>query len=86
MLRADHQARAFRIQFDVAHGARAILLIQRGGKKAALPEMTHAMIAAIAIAGLLHVSQPERPRQGEFVLRHGNEMNMIGHQAIGPDR
>lgn len=42
--------------------------------------------ARVDIASIVAMHEPEGPAQTIHVLRHGDDVNMVGHQAIGPDR
>ena len=39
----------------------------------------------VDIAGVMAVDMAEGPGQPVAILRHGDDMNMVGHQAIAPD-
>jgi hypothetical protein len=60
-------------------------LIQDRGIEPPLPEMTGGSSTTVDILGIPHVKQIEGAGQGIFVDRHTDEVDMVAHEAIGPD-
>lgn len=48
-----------------------------------MPRYPH---ARVDIAGIMTVHMTKSPPQAIFVRWHGNDVNMVGHQAVGSDR
>lgn len=48
--------------------------------------MTGRTQARVDIASIMAMHEPEGPPQSVHIFRHGDDVDMVGHQAIGPDR
>ena len=48
--------------------------------------MTGRTQARVDIASIMAMHEPEGPPLSVHIFGHGDDVNMVGHQAIGPDR
>jgi hypothetical protein len=80
-----NHTRSDRILLHISHGGIDMPLIQDRGIEPPLPEMTGGSSTTLDILGILHVKQIECAGQGIFVGRHTDEVDMVAHEAIGPD-
>ena len=53
--------------------------------KTLLPQVAAPVLAEIDVPGVAPVGLGERRPEAVFVRRHEHQMDVIGHQAIGPD-
>ncbi len=58
--------------------------VQRKRVKALLPEVAAPSLAEVDAARVAAVGFTQGGAQPVFVRRHDNEMDVVGHQAIGP--
>jgi hypothetical protein len=63
-----------------------MLFIHRNRAEPALPQMPRHPHPCVDIAGIVPVDMAKRARQPILIARHGNDVNVVGHKAIGPDR
>ncbi len=61
-------------------------LIPWKGGELALPQMPPPLLPEVDAAAVAPVRFADRRGQPFLRLRHGNQMDMIRHQAVGPDR
>jgi hypothetical protein len=62
-----------------------MLVVQRTGKEAVLPQVAGAAVEAIYVLRIDLVDALEGEVQGVLAVRRGDQMKMIGHQAIALD-
>ena len=85
VLRPRHQARPHRIERDVAHRRRQVLLVHHHRAEAALPEMPAALAAGLQNAGVAPVGRRQGAAQSVGISGNQDQVHVIGHQAPGPD-
>ena len=74
-----------RIELDIPHAPEQMRLVHGKRGKPRLPEMPAPALAHVDKAGVAPVGFGEGPRKAGLVRRHGNDVNMVRHQAICPD-
>src|SRR6185295_13682367 len=74
-----------RIERDIALRRRKIVFVHRHGAESALPEMPRALAPALDDSGIGAMHPRQRPAQAVPVGWHQNEMDVVRHQAPGPD-
>jgi hypothetical protein len=60
-------------------------LVQRAREKAVLPEVTATAQSAIERQSVLGVDATQQAGEGILAVRHGHEMDVVGHQAIAQE-
>lgn len=85
IFRRAHQAGADRVLRDIAYGLPKMVFIHGDGAEPPLPEMARPIVTPVDKVRLLPVRLGEHVAQAVLVAWHDNEMDVIGHQAIGPD-
>jgi hypothetical protein len=84
-LAALDQVSADGIAFDVAQGDPKMPRIQRTGVETALEEMAGPSAACVEIERIAAVGAAQGDGQGRGFVRDGDQVHVIGHQAIGED-
>ncbi len=79
-------ARPDRIEFDVARAGQQMALVQRKRMKTLLPEVAAPSLPPVDAPRVAAVGLAQRGAQPVLARRHENEMDVVGHQAIGPNR
>ena len=74
-----------RIELDIPHAPEQMRLVHGKRGKPRLPEMPAPALALVDKASVAPVGFGEGPRKAGLVRRHGNDVNMVRHQAICPD-
>lgn len=74
-----------RIELDITDGVLQISLVHDTRIKSSLPKMPLPSLAKIDCASVVSVGFPDGCTQAIFGIWHRDEMDMIWHQAIGPD-
>ena len=80
------QSGATRVEFDIAGRCHQVRLIHRRRGETALPQIARPALAQIDPPGIAPVRLGQRRPQAVDVIGHKDQVNMVGHQAIGPDR
>ncbi len=78
------QPRPHRIEFHVARARQQVAFVERKRVKALLPEVAAPSLAEVDAARVAAVGLAQGGAEPVFVRRHENEMDVVGHQAIGP--
>lgn len=73
-----------RVAFHIANRTPEVRFIHTG-KEAPLPEMSRGAVAMVEVKRVGAMSVADGWGQRPFVFRHGNEVDMIGHQRVGPN-
>ena len=84
-LGAANDLRAHGIAFDVSHGGPKMRFVERAGEKSALPEMPGFSAAFVDGGGKSRVRVAKATSQRIGMARHDDPMNVVGHQAVGPN-
>ncbi len=79
------QAGADRVERDIAQRADQMRLVHRHRAEAALPQMAGHAHPGIDVAGIVAVHVAEGAAETFLIARHGDDVNVVGHQAVGPD-
>ena len=66
-------------------GRRQVWLVHRHGTEPALPQMARPAVAGIDEAGVAAMGIREGAPQPVLVGRHDDQVDVVGHEAIGPD-
>src|SRR3984957_17482618 len=77
-----HQTRPYRIELWIAQGLPQVRLVQRTGIVPALPDVTAGVMDGIPIRSISAVGVLQRQAQHVCFRRDGDEMHMVGHQAV----
>ena len=85
VLRALHHSRSNRIAFDVTHRCPRVTGIEWTGEKASLPHMPTFPPPPIAAQSKRRVRIAKCVRERRFVFGDDNPVDVVAHQAIGPD-
>ena len=80
-----NQPRPDRVEAHITQRRMKMRLIRRDRSEPPLPQMAGLSCPCIYIAGIAPVEVAKGAAQPIFVGRHDDRMDMIGHQAIGPD-
>ena len=75
-------ASANRIRVDINESVKQAGRAERARVEAVLPEVTAATRGEVEALGINHMRLPQRSGHGTLVLRRGDEVHMIGHQAV----
>ena len=73
-----------RVEFDIATGGKQTRLVHRRGLETSLPEQAGTLGPTIEVLRVEPVGPANNPRQAQFVLRNQDQMDVIGHEAVGP--
>lgn len=73
------------IVFDMANRLQGMSRIKNARVKPAPPEMANDVSLFVEILGISHVERIEGFRHGILSQGEADEMDMVVHQAIGPD-
>ena len=73
------------VGFEVAGGGEKVRLVHDAGGEPALPEEAAPVFAEVDGAAVSAVEFAEASAEGIEVAGHGDEVDVVGHQAIGPD-
>ena len=83
---AIHNSGTHRISLDIAYRVRCVTLVHDANVGPALEHVTNKTVLGVEI----HRVRCVRPMQSlgypVFGIWYGNEVTMIGHQGVGPDR
>lgn len=74
-----------RIPFDVTDRGNEMVLVEQAGGKSSLPKKSSPTFTEVDLPGEPAVGFPDRACQSRFGAWHRDEVDMIGHQTIGPD-
>src|SRR5712671_274997 len=85
ILSLSYDARSNGISFHIPHCVPKMPFIQNGGLESPLPQMAGFGMSEIEINPIAAMNTLKRTAQGILPFRNDDEMNMIVHQAIGPD-
>jgi len=80
-----HQFCRNRIHFDISSCCQQVFLIHGKRSKSFLPQMSSPVFTKIDPPGITTMSFADSTGESLFAVRHGDKMNMIRHQAPGPD-
>lgn len=80
-----HDAGANRVALGVTECGPEVALVQRAGVEAALPDVSASRLPGIEVGGVASVRIAEREGKGLRPPRDGDEMNMVGHEAVAED-
>ena len=80
-----HSTTANRIPLHVDHRRPEVFLVQRAGEEAVLPEMAAPAVKAIDVASVVQVRSPHSLGQRLRLPGRGDQMHVVGHQAIAVD-
>ncbi len=78
-------AGAHRIRFYISDRCVDMRFIQRAGEITTLPEVSCRVSFAIEVLRILHVDISENVSQGISGTGNADDMDVIRHEAIGPD-
>ena len=85
ILRNRHHAAPHRVHLHVAHRRVQVPLVQDARKEAPLPQVARRVALAVEILGVEHVDGVEEPGQRLLPAGNGDQVDVIRHQAVGPD-
>ena len=74
------------VPLDVAYGGDEMWFIERHAGKPALPEIAAPAFAEVHEASVASVGLPQAPRQTVHICWNHNQVDVVGHEAVGPDR
>jgi hypothetical protein len=74
-----------RVLLDVAQGPEEVIRVQRTGEISVLPQMPAPAVHAVDILGIEKIGPAQGFGQRIFPLRRGDQVDMVGHQAIAVD-
>jgi len=80
-----YQACTHGVELDVPRGSQGVSLLHREGGESSLPEMAAPAFPQIDGGGVFLMRFADCPAQSFCRIRHGDQMNVIGHEAIRPD-
>jgi len=83
LLRILDEAGSHGIPLDVAKGDGEMIAVERAGVEAVLPEVTGASATSVQVVGVAAVSPAKCDSEGVRLIRHGHDVYMIRHEAIG---
>jgi len=72
-------------QFNISPSRQQIMLIHHIRGKAPLPQMASPVLSEIYMPGITSMGFPDCPSKAFFRIRNGNKLNMVGHEAVGPN-
>jgi len=84
-VRLAYDLRPHRIEFDVSGGGQEVFVVHHKRSETALPEMPPPAFAEVDVARVTPVCLADPPPQPVLVLGHGDQVNVVGHQAVSPD-
>jgi len=61
-------------------------LVHRHRAEAPLPQMPRHPQPGVDVPGIVAMDMAKSPPEPILVARHGDDVNMVGHQTIAPDR
>ena len=79
------EAGAEGVEVDVGEGFDEVVAAERAGVEAVLPEMAAAAVEAIESLGVEAVGFAEGEGERALVLRHGDQVDVVRHQAVAED-
>lgn len=82
-LPADFSAN--RVLFDVAQGPQEVFRVQRTGEISILPQMPAPTVHAVDVLGIQKIGPAHELGQRVRPERRGDQVDMVGHQAIAVD-
>ena len=59
-----------------------MILLEHAGEKTILPEVAGPGTPDVIVLRVAAVNAAQQYRQGVLALRHGDEVNVVGHEAI----
>ena len=74
-----------RILFDVAGSSKEVLFVQWEGGEAALPQIASPLFPEVDHSSVAAVGFANGTGETGFGFRNCDDMNVIGHEAVGPD-
>jgi hypothetical protein len=80
-----HQRGADRVAFHIRHRAPQVQIFERTGKESRLPDVSAPAVFQVEIARIVGVRAPHDASQGTGAVGHGDQVDVIAHQAVGPD-
>ena len=83
--RVIDKAPADGISFDEAHRFKGMSIVQDGGIEAALPEVALDVALGVEVLGVAHMKRVEGAGQAGFCMGDTDVVDVVRHQAIGPD-
>ena len=85
LLRPRNKECPHRIERDIAHGRDEMGIVHRHRREAVLKEMSGPPAARIDEAGIAAMRLADGLGETFLLLRHDDEMDVVGHQTIGPN-
>lgn len=82
VLRPVHQPRSHWIERDITQCSNQVPFVHCDRPESALPQMAGHPHPGVDEAGVLPVDIAERPAQRIFIVRQGDDMYVVGHQAV----
>ena len=79
------EAGADGVEVDVGEGFDEVVAAERAGVEAVLPEMAAAAVEAVEALGVEAVGFAEGEGERALVLRHGDQVDVVRHQAVAED-
>ena len=83
--RRGAQPGAHWVSLDIARGEQ-VRLIQDAGREPPLPQIAPPALAEVDVVGVAPVGLAQAVRQPRSGLGHKDQVDVVGHQAPGPDR
>ena len=80
-----HQPRRHRVHLDIAGCGEKMGQVHGEGGKTFLPEVAAPVFTKVDAAGVAAVGLADGPRQGVFAGGDGDQVDVVRHQAPGPD-
>lgn len=84
VFRPGYKSGPDRVEFDIATGGEEAQLVHRRRFETALPEQAGTLGPTIEVLRVEPVGSANNSRQAQFVLRNQDQMDVIGHEAVGP--
>ena len=79
------EPRPNRVEFDIAQGGRKMLLVHHERRETPLPQIPPPSFAEVDVTRVTLVRFADGAAQPLERFRHGDQMDMVRHQAIGLD-
>lgn len=85
VLGTSDQAGPNGIPFDVARGRKEIVIIENERGETPLPQVPAPLLAEVDASRVASMGLANGPAQSILRGRNGDEVDVIGHEAVGPD-
>ena len=86
LVRPSAEPGAHRVAFDIAGGGEEVRLVEDAGSEPPLPEIAAPALAQVDRTGIAPMGLAQAVGEPLGGVRHEDQMDVVGHQAPGPDR